>query len=70
MIAKAASAGRGFVSSAFDQIGEAIEAVPGWRRFERFMDEIADGFIFGISLLWALRWPFTVCAVIAIIASR
>lgn len=54
----------GFLAAAlagFDNIGRSIEAIPGWRRFERFLNEIADGFAFAIAFFWALRWWWLVC---------
>jgi hypothetical protein len=46
--------------ASFDRIGRSIEAVPGWRSVERFLNNIADGFAFGVVLMWALRWYWVV----------
>ncbi len=55
------------VTGSLERMGRSVEAVPGWPRAERFLDEVADGFAFGLALLWALRAYWFVLAVALVV---
>lgn len=60
-----ANAWRWYLSS-LEEIGQSIEAVPGWGHVEGWLDAVADGLVFMLALIWALRW-FVAAAVFGIL---
>lgn len=60
----------GCVTSALVGIGQSIESIPGWRRIERFLDDVAWGFAFAVALFWALRWGLILLVVAVVVGGR